>query len=260
MTSEIPTFQPDSCLVSRLVPAWNREERRGCSRPNILILHYTGMESAESAIRWLAAPESGVSCHYVVDEAGAITQLVPEAERAWHAGLSVWESKDDVNSRSIGIEIHNPGHGLGYPDFPREQMQAVEKLCHDIIARNGIEPRYVLAHSDIAPSRKQDPGEKFNWAWLALGGIGHWVEPAPIVEGDALELGSSGDAVRSLQNKLAAYGYGIDATGDYDDATRIVVEAFQRHFRPSLVDGRADVSTVRTLDALLNALPKSQAS
>ncbi|ADP70951.1 N-acetylmuramyl-L-alanine amidase, negative regulator of AmpC, AmpD [Rhodomicrobium vannielii ATCC 17100] len=260
MTSEIPpAFQPDSELVSRIVAAENREDRRGCSAPNILILHYTGMESAEAAIRWLALRESGVSCHYVVDETGAITQLVPEGSRAWHAGLSMWEGRDDVNSRSIGIEIHNPGHGLGYPDFPRAQMLAVEKLCHDIVSRNKIAPRHVLAHSDIAPARKDDPGEKFNWAWLALGGIGHWVEPAPIVEGDALDTGSCGAAVRELQKKLAAYGYGIDVTGAYDDATRIVVRAFQRHFRPALVDGRADPSTLKTLDALLEALPETDA-
>jgi N-acetylmuramoyl-L-alanine amidase len=250
----LKSFAPDSPFVSHLAPSPNFGERRGRLRPDMLILHYTGMPSCEDAIRCLASPQSGVSCHYVVDEQGAITQMVPETLRAWHAGVSHWQGAEDINSCSIGIEIHNPGHDGGYPDFPDAQMAAVEALCLDIARRNGVPPRRVLAHSDVAPRRKIDPGEKFDWARLARAGIGHWVEPAGLTGEARFELGDAGDGVMALQRNLRAYGYGIDATGAFDEHTRIVVSAFQRHFRPTLVDGRADRSTVETLDALLEAL------
>ncbi|MFZ1109191.1 MAG: N-acetylmuramoyl-L-alanine amidase [Rhodomicrobium sp.] len=253
MSSPDP-FTPDSPLVSRIAPSPNVGERRGGALADTLILHYTGMPSCEEAIRWLASPASGVSCHYVVDTDGAITQMAPEAARAWHAGASHWMGVDDINSCSIGIEIHNPGHDLGYPDFPGSQMAAVEALCLDIIGRRRIAPRRVLGHSDVAPRRKIDPGEKFDWAGLALAGVGHWIAPAGISGGAALELGDSGDRALDLQKKLRAYGYGIDATGVFDEGAQIAIAAFQRHFRPALVDGRADRSTVETLDALLDAL------
>jgi N-acetylmuramoyl-L-alanine amidase len=252
--SKAKDFRADSTLVSRIFPSGNINAREGGQRPIILILHYTGMVSAEAAIQWLAAPESKVSCHYVVDEAGAVTQMVPEAARAWHAGVSLWEGAGDLNSRSIGIEIHNPGHDLGYPDFPEAQLASVEALSLDIVRRHGIEPRHVLGHSDVAPRRKIDPGEKFDWARLARAGIGHWAEPAPLAGGPALERGSHGDAVLQLQRALLAYGYGVPCTGAYCEDTEIVVRAFQRHFRPALVDGRACNGTVETLRALLAAL------
>jgi N-acetylmuramoyl-L-alanine amidase len=217
----------------------------------MLILHYTGMASCERAIYWLAAPESRVSCHYVVDEDGKIAQMAPEAARCWHAGVSHWAGVDDVNSHSIGVEIHNGGHDFGLPDFPEPQMRAVEALSLDILRRNGISPARVLAHSDVAPRRKRDPGEKFDWARLARAGIGHWVEPAP-VQGDAgLGLGDAGNGVMRLQRQMRAYGYGIEAQGLYDEHTQFVTTAFQRHFRPALVNGRADASTIDTLDRLL---------
>jgi N-acetylmuramoyl-L-alanine amidase len=248
-------FEPDSALVNRVFPSPNFGHRREGLRPDILLLHYTGMPSAEAAILWLAAPESQVSCHYVISEAGAITQMVPEARRAWHAGVSHWDGIDDINSSSIGIEIQNPGHEAGYPDFPKAQMAAVEALCADIVRRHGIVTRRVLAHSDVAPRRKIDPGEKFDWARLAKAGIGHWAKPASISAGETLSRGASGDAVSHLQEKLRAYGYGLDLTGEYSGEAEFVVAAFQRHFRPALVDGRADRSTREMLDALLAALP-----
>ena len=252
--SERPAPGPDSRLASRFHPSPNFGAREGLIKPSILLLHYTGMPSAGAAIHWLAAPESKVSCHYVVDEIGAVTQMVAEAARAWHAGVSHWKGATDVNTRSIGIEIHNPGHDGGYPDFPEAQMAAVEALCLDIAARHGIAPHNVLAHSDVAPRRKIDPGEKFGWARLARAGIGHWTEPAPVTGGAALERGARGDAVLRLQESLRAYGYGIPCTGDYCEDTEFVVAAFQRHFRPALVDGRADPSTIETLQALLSTL------
>jgi N-acetylmuramoyl-L-alanine amidase len=235
-------------------PAVNFEPRRGGLRPSILLMHYTGMASAERAIGWLCSAESRVSCHYLVSEAGRIVQMVREEMRAWHAGESFWAGETDINSASIGIEVHNPGHGSGYPPFTEAQMQAVEALALDILARHNIRPERVLAHSDVAPNRKTDPGEKFDWGRLAGAGIGHWVEPTRI-EGDAgLALGDEGAEVARLQRRLGDYGYDIAESGCFCEHTQIVVTAFQRHFRPALVNGRADHSTIDTLDRLIRAL------
>ena len=248
----------DTKLVSALHPSPNIGSRKGVTGPDILLLHYTGMHNCAKAIGWLANPQSKVSCHYVIDVDGHITQMVAEAHRAWHAGAGSWQGHTDINSRSIGIEIHNPGHDQGYPAFPAAQMAAVVALSQDIIVRWSMPPRHVLAHSDIAPSRKIDPGEKFDWAGLAAAGIGHWVQPCAI---DAFDDGFGSAAndplVRETQTKLAAYGYGIETSGFIDPPTTIVLRAFQRHFRPTKVDGRLDRSTRDTLDRLLAALPQA---
>ena len=198
-----------------------------------------------------------MSSHYVVFEDGRIVQCVPEELRAWHAGVSSWAGETDINSCSIGIEIVNPGHEFGYSNFPLRQIAAVISLCKSIITRRGpISSDRILAHSDVAPARKQDPGEKFPWDLLSESGIGHWVRPAPLnIEGPMLSPGDSGDQVTRLQRALRGYGYGIEETGSYDDATRDVVTAFQRHFRPARVDGVADASTMLTLRALLETRP-----
>ena len=235
--------------------------RRSGERPSILLLHYTGVETMAKAVDWLTRAGSGVSCHYAVDEAGRITQMVPEALRAWHAGEAIWAGESDINSASIGIEIHNPGHELGYPDFPEAQLAAVEALCRDIIARHGIRPERVLAHSDVAPTRKKDPGEKFPWARLARAGIGHWVAPVPVIAAEpGLGVGVAGPLVAEVQLMLRRYGYGIEPTGVVDAKTEFVVTAFQRHFRPERVDGRIDQSTIATLERLIAALPQPQAA
>jgi len=197
--------------------------------------------------------ESRVSCHYLVDENGGIVQMVDENMRAWHAGISVWNSETDVNSSSVGIEIHNPGHLFGYPEFPKAQMDAVAELGREIAERHAIRPENVLAHSDVAPLRKSDPGEKFNWRMLHEEGVGLWLEPKPVGEGARLKRGSCGREVRELQSLLAEYGYGIEVNGRYDQVTKAVVRAFQRHFRQELVDGEADRSTIDTLIALSDA-------
>ncbi len=248
----------DTPLVSQIHPAVNIEPRRNGLKPSILLMHYTGMASAERAIYWLSCVESRVSCHYVVDEAGVITQLVAEEHRAWHAGKSHWQGETDINSCSVGIEIQNPGHEDGYHDFPEAQMQAVLALSQDILSRHSIRPEHVLAHSDIAPGRKIDPGEKFNWRWLHENGVGHWVEPEPVDANDlGYGLGEVHDDVRQVQQRLASYGYGLAVTGALDQDTHRVVAAFQRHFRPSRIDGRVDRSTLVTLERLLAALGTS---
>jgi N-acetylmuramoyl-L-alanine amidase len=244
------SITPDSRHATQFIPSPNHGERpRGV---DLLILHYTGMPSCDGARDWLCNPASKVSCHYLIDESGETTQLVQESRRAWHAGVSSWTGDTDTNSRSIGIEIANPGHDHGYPEFPREQIAAVIALCRDIVSRHSISPAGVLAHSDVAPARKRDPGELFPWDELFRAGIGLWVPPAPL-GADALSLGTRGQDVATLQKRLAAYGYGVATNGFYGDDTRLAVTAFQRHFRPARVDGLADRSTLDTLDALLAA-------
>ena len=242
-----------SGLASRFMLSPNVGPRRDDQRPNMLILHYTGMDDAERACEWLCDSKSGVSCHYLIDERGAITQMVDEGLRSWHAGTSSWKGDEDINSCAVGIEIQNPGHTAGYPDFPRAQMMAVVALCREVVTRHGIHGSRVLAHSDVAPLRKIDPGEKFDWALLHAQGIGHWVQPESITSGPFLQLGDTGQSVEALQVLFKKYGYSVEINGTYDALTQAIVRAFQRHFRPALVDGVADTSTVATLHRLLTA-------
>ncbi|HWK66015.1 MAG TPA: N-acetylmuramoyl-L-alanine amidase [Rhizobiaceae bacterium] len=229
--------------------------RRDCRAPEIILLHYTGMLTGESAEAWLCDPASEVSAHYLVHEDGRVVQMVRENDRAWHAGKGSWRGRSDINSRSVGVEIVNPGHSFGYPDFPDTQIEAVIALCRDIAERHDVRPEHVLAHSDVAPGRKIDPGEKFPWPVLHAAGVGHLVEPLPIGGGRFLASGDRGEPVEALQSMLALYGYGIEITGEFDQLTATVVEAFQRHFRPARIDGVADRSTIATLHSLLSALP-----
>ncbi len=247
------TTAPDSKLATKWCTSPNYEPRRDGRTPDMLILHYTGMETADAALDWLTCEESKVSAHYLVDEAGRVTQMVAEDMRAWHAGQSDWAGETDLNSCSIGIEIHNPGHDFDYPDFPDMQMRAVEALCLDILSRQTIPAARVLAHSDIAPGRKRDPGDKFDWPRLARAGIGLWVEPAPLAADEGWGAGDESEAIAQLQAELQEFGYRIEVTSTYGKGLVQVVEAFQRHFRPARVDGRADQSTRETLARLLAA-------
>jgi len=241
--------------AARVVPSPNHGERAGGLKPDMIILHYTGMATAAAALDWLCRDESQVSSHYFVHEDGRVDQLVAEDRRAWHAGKSNWKGESDINSRSIGIEIANAGHPGGLPDFPSIQIDAVVELCRNCGERWSIAPERVLAHSDIAPIRKVDPGEKFPWERLHSGGVGHWVPPAPIGGGRFFQRGDQGQPVEAVQTMLSLYGYGIEVTGVFCEKTEGAVAAFQRHFRPSQVDGIADVSTLDTLHRLLSGLP-----
>ncbi|MDB5569423.1 MAG: N-acetylmuramoyl-L-alanine amidase [Hyphomicrobiales bacterium] len=263
-------FTPDSRLVADVTPSPNHGKRIGYAAPDAIVLHYTGLRRGEAeaawradpggeALRWLRDPQSCVSSHYVVKEDGRILQLVPESRRAWHAGVSFWRGSTDLNSHSVGVEIVNAGHFGGLPDFPAVQIKAVIALCRDIAARHAIAPERVLAHSDIAPGRKIDPGERFPWGELAQAGVGHWVPPAPISEGRTFGPGEEGQPVRAIQAMFALYGYGLPLTGVYDQTTEDVVSAFQRRYRPALVDGRADASTLATLRDLIAALERMPA-
>src|SRR5215469_16723256 len=186
------SFPPDSPLVDSIVPSPNHEARNGVTRPDILLLHYTGMKTTQAALERLCDPAARVSSHYLVFEDGRIVQLVPEARRAYHAGESSWEGTTDINSRSIGIEIGNQGHDFGCPTFPDAQIERLITLCRDIVARWPIAPWRVLGHSDVAPNRKRDPGEAFPWNRLAQAGVGLFIEPAAVERGPALRAGDHG--------------------------------------------------------------------
>ncbi len=206
---------------------------------DMVVLHYTGMESAAAALDRLCDPAAEVSAHYLVDEDGSIWRLVREEARAWHAGVASWRGASDVNDRSIGIEIVNPGHEFGYRPFPDAQMRAVGTLLADILARHGISPARVVGHSDVAPARKQDPGELFDWSRLAALGLAVWPPEDP----DAVPCAA--DEAPAL---LAAIGY--DANAPLADT----LLAFQRRFLPRNLSGAADAATLKRLTEVAAAL------
>ena len=250
---------------ARVRPSPNFGPRNNQILPDAIILHYTGMASGALAEDRLCNVEAEVSAHYLVHEDGRIVQMVPEAARAWHAGASFWAGAADMNSHSIGIEIANAGHpnadpSQPAPEFEPRQISAVIALCQGIVQRWGIRPERVLAHSDVSVGRKIDPGELFPWNVLHEAGVGHYVEPSPIGGGRFFARGDSGQPVQALQSMLALYGYKIAITGDYDQPTETVVNAFQRHFRPQLIDGVADASTINTLHRLLKSIPQLEAT
>jgi N-acetylmuramoyl-L-alanine amidase len=235
-------------LSIRNLPSPNQDDRPDGMPIGTLILHYTGMQSAQAAVDRLRDPDARVSSHYVVDEDGAVLRLVPEARRAFHAGISYWRGNIELNARSIGIEIVNPGHEWGYRDFPVLQLSAVCDLCLAILSRHPIPQRNVVAHSDVAPDRKEDPGEKFDWEGLARNGVGLWpfdvpdfgMAPGP---NDAADL-------RDLRHALSTIGYRVAPDGPMDPALGTVLRAFQRHWRQEAVTGQADQGTVARVRAV----------
>ena len=214
---------------------------------DMLVLHYTGMKDGPAALaRMQEDKEPRVSAHYMVEEDGRVFVLVPEEKRAWQAGRSWWRGDEDLNSRSIGIEIVNPGHEWGYRPFPEPQIAAVMELCQGILSRWPIPQNRIVAHSDIAPDRKEDPGELFPWKRFSEAGIGLWPQPArpePWMMHGA-SLGDAGMTVEGFQRDLAAIGYKIAVTGTYDEATAAVVRAFQRRWRPERITGEGDTATI----------------
>lgn len=248
-------LQTDTSLQALWQPSPNFGPRPEGYQPNLLLLHYTAMSCGKAAVKWLCNPESQVSSHYLVDVDGTIVQMVREADRAWHAGVSCWAGETDINSCSIGIEIQNEGHALEVlPPYPEAQMQAVEALCADIVSRHKIPPHRVLGHSDVALGRKIDPGEAFDWQRLYKAGVGLWVEPIAQNQSGGFDLGDKGADIESLQNMLQTFGYGLEVTGLYDDLTKTAVTAFQRHWRQNCVNGIADMSTVQTLEKLIKSI------
>jgi N-acetylmuramoyl-L-alanine amidase len=220
-------------IVDRPSP---NQDTRGDAPIDMLVLHYTGMKTAEEALARLCDPEAAVSAHYSIDQDGTIYAHVPETERAWHAGVSYWAGERNVNARSIGIELVNPGHEFGYVPFAEAQLAALIELAQGILVRHAIPAKRVVGHSDVAPVRKKDPGELFPWWRLAAEGVGVW---------PASQMQSSGD----FATDLARFGYGVPP--DVDAPLEYVITAFQRHFRPTCVDGIADAECAELLASLL---------
>jgi len=230
-------------------PSPNFDARVGV--PDILVLHYTGMKTGPEALDRLRDPNAPrVSSHYMVEEDGRVFRLVPEERRAWHAGVSYWKGERNINGVSIGVEIVNPGHEFGYRPFPNAQIAAVIELVGDIRSRWQIPDDRIVGHSDVAPARKDDPGELFPWKRLAEAGHGLWAEPAA-APGLPLSLGKEGVEVFALQAGFTRLGYDLPPSGQFDEATQQVVTAFQRHWRQEKVDGVADGETRARLIALL---------
>lgn len=229
-------------------PSPNRDARPAGCVPDLLILHYTGMRSAAEALERLCDPEAKVSAHYLIDEDGTAYALVDEGKRAWHAGVAAWEGERDVNGRSIGIELVNPGHEFGYRPFPEPQIARLLDLAGDLVERYRIAPWHVLGHSDVAPLRKSDPGELFPWKRLAEAGIGLWPEACGKVGVEA--TAAEPEKARTL---LLRMGYGLDVFGRDAETVRQILCAFQRHWRPSRIDGVADRQTVAILQEMVQA-------
>ena len=239
-------------------PSPNHDSRgeviAGTPRIDMLVLHYTGMQSAAAALDRLCDPTAKVSAHYLVEEDGAVWRLVPEERRAWHAGISYWLGESGLNAVSIGVEIANPGHEWGYRPFLEAQMQAVEALCRDIIARRRIPAHRVVGHSDIAPTRKTDPGELFDWPRLARAGIGLWPSPAPELRrrrGRGVGIVERAAAL----SDLARIGYQVEP----GNVTPPLI-AFQRRFRAERWDGRLDGETAGRLGEVRQAVDISNAA
>lgn len=225
----------------------NHNERDPAIPLSYIVLHYTGMDTAEAALLRLCDPASKVSAHYVIDETGRLYHLVDNGRRAWHAGQSFWKGMTDINSASIGIELANPGHQHGYRSFFPAQLIVLKQIVRELIAKYGLDPATcLLAHSDVAPGRKEDPGELFPWEALAKDGLGLWPKPEPADYGHAED-----DVVQDL---LRAVGYDCPNTGVYDRAMRATVLAFQRHFEPENLTGTPERETIARLRALLRVL------
>lgn len=231
-------------------PSPNFEPRKG--PPDMIVLHYTGMPTGDAALARLCDSAAKVSSHYLVEEDGRVFRLVPEERRAWHAGVASWKGERDINGRSVGIEIVNPGHEFGYRPFPEAQVAAVIALLGEVRSRWQVVDGDIIGHSDVAPERKDDPGELFPWKRLAQASHGLWVEP-PAAPGAPLAEGAEGAGVFALQAGLTRLGYDCAPSGMFDTHTTAVVRAFQRHWRPALFDGIADGETRARLIALLRA-------
>jgi N-acetylmuramoyl-L-alanine amidase len=235
-------------------PSPNHDARADGTPVDMLVLHYTGMQTGAAALARMCDPAAKVGAHYMIEEDGRVFRLVPEERRAWHAGIAFWRGHRDVNARSIGIELVNPGHEFGYRGFPPAQMDALVELARGILGRHPIAPRNVVGHSDVAPARKTDPGELFAWQDLARAGIGLWPQGvAPSPGGPTFGPDDVGGAIAAAQRQLGQYGYQIDVTGVLDEETAPVLTAFQRHFRPARVDGLLDEETIGLIEAALAA-------
>lgn len=228
-------------------PSPNFTARRGDARPDMVVLHYTGMTSTEEAVARLCDPAAEVSAHYLIDADGTVTRLVAEDMRSWHAGVAAWGGTTDVNSHAIGIELANPGHEAGYPPFPEPQMAALEGLLGRLIARWSIRPERVLGHGCVAPGRKIDPGEKFDWRRLARQDMAVWLDREAVDPGPA-------DAAR-FQHAARRFGYAVPEGEQWCPATLAVWRAFAMRFLPMHASERPRADGVMLLERLAQRWP-----
>lgn len=233
-------------IKERPSPNWN--ERPEGSPIDTVILHYTGMQTGEAALERLCDPAAEVSAHYLIEEDGRAYQMVPEEKRAWHAGLSYWQGRSNLNHSSIGIELVNPGHEFGYRPFPDEQISTLINLLSDIKNRHTIPASRFLGHSDVAPDRKTDPGELFPWQLLAESGFGLWSGSDGSDTRVLARSGDQGEKVNNLNKQLGIVGYHMVNTESFGAETECVIRAFQAHWRPEAVTGLYDVGTARRLE------------
>jgi len=229
----------------------NFNARDGGNAPNMLLLHYTGMQSAKAALERLCDPKSELSAHYVIEKSGKTHHLVPDDKRAWHAGKSYWSGEIDINSASIGIEIVNPGHEFGYQEFPDKQINATIALCQKLMEHYSISPARVVGHSDVAITRKIDPGHLFPWERLARDGVGLWPSPVEMDYQAAEDLILNTDALHEL---FAGFGY--DPSADLNET----IQAFHRHYAPENFqshEGTPDQPDIATAAKLLSLIRQS---
>lgn len=225
----------------------NFDERDPAVPLQFVVLHYTGMKNGTEALERLCDVKSKVSAHYVIEEDGRVFKLVDDGKRAWHAGKSTWHGITDMNSASIGIELVNPGHQFGYRPFPASQITALKELLGGLVKQHGLSPtKSLVAHADIAPNRKEDPGELFPWQELATAGFGLWPQP------QESDYGHADDS--EVQNMLGAIGYDCPRSGAYDRETRPALIAFQRHYEPNNLTGTPERETIARLRALVRML------
>lgn len=243
-------------LLSKEFTSPNFDERPSHLPIDMLVLHYTGMPTAKEALLRLCNQEAKVSAHYLINEYGTIYELVPPPYRAWHAGISYWRGKTKLNDISIGIEIVNPGHEFGYVPFPEAQISSVIALCKQLQTDYQFPPFHIVGHSDIAPLRKQDPGELFPWRKLAEEGIGLWHEQEfdVFTTVPLLFPSDQGDAVLTLQKKLFSLGYEVTFNSTFDDVTEAVILAFKRHYCPETLGKYWDSWSEKILNILIEKI------
>ncbi|WP_286828078.1 MULTISPECIES: N-acetylmuramoyl-L-alanine amidase [Kordiimonas] len=239
-------------VIEHPSPNWN--ERPGGQSPDMVVIHYTGMRTGTEALERLCDPKAEVSAHYLIEEDGRIFRMVPDDKRAWHAGVSSWQGRENLNHYSIGIELVNPGHEFGYREFPGRQISSLLDLLTDLKKRHTIPVAHFIGHSDIAPDRKTDPGELFPWKLLAKNGFGLWSDADGSDTEAIARRGDTGDIVGNLNKQLGIVGYPLNHTGSFDAATESIIRAFQAHWRPETVSGCFDKGTAARLADIVSQI------
>ena len=243
-------------LISHSSPNWN--ERPVGTIIDTVVIHYTGMKTGQAALDRLCDPMAEVSAHYLIEEDGRVFQLVAEEKRAWHAGVSHWRGRDNLNHNSIGIELVNPGHEFGYKAFPDAQITALLQLLEEIHQRHNISPANIIGHSDIAFERKTDPGELFPWKLLHQKGFGLFSHKECEDNTPILQSGDEGSAVEEMHSLLKLIGYNVTESACFDRMSEDALVAFQTHWRQTAVTGVYDQGTKNTLQDIAEQIARCE--